>query len=45
MQLLDNSIMNLYQENKISGAEAYHKANDKNMFQNLLDNNTGNTLN
>ena len=39
MQLLDNSIMQLYKENKVSALEAFHKANDKQMFEKLLDNN------
>lgn len=39
MQLLDNSIMQLYKDNKVSPEEAYHKANDKQMFEKLLNNN------
>jgi len=39
MQLLDNSIMQLYKENKVSAQEAFHKANDKQLFEKLLDKN------
>ena len=39
MQLLDNSIMQLHKDKKVSAQEAYYKANDKQMFEKLLDNN------
>jgi twitching motility protein PilT len=38
MQLLDNSIMQLHKDNKVSAEEAYHKANDKQMFEKLINN-------
>lgn len=37
MQLLDNAIMKLYKEGKVSATEAYHKANDKQMFEQFLE--------
>jgi twitching motility protein PilT len=39
MQLLDNSIMQLYKDNKVSAEEAYYKSNDKQMFEKLSNNN------
>ena len=36
MQLLDDAIMNLYQNGMISGDDAYLKANNKAMFRAFL---------